>query len=164
MQRCGASPDLERVINPKVAEAAKELSLKFSEQVNATTTKDINTALDELRQSFAEGRDAGERLGAITARVGEVFEGLETWRAEGIARTESARAYITGSQIAAKESGVVSHAKMILSPTACEEVCLPYNEENPVIDLDNSDLPLHMHCFCSLEYVLGDNQESDDDE
>ena len=57
----------------------------------------------------------GETIPELTRRVQSVFSRLSRERAEMIARTEAARAVHAASLLSAKESGVVSGKKWLLS-------------------------------------------------
>ena len=59
--RTGISPDVFNVTNPKLKEAVHKLTLRFCEETNATTSTELNKALEDLRESFAEGLGEGKR-------------------------------------------------------------------------------------------------------
>ncbi len=83
-----------------VQEYLKKRAYKFSSEVNAETNVKLAAAL-------SEGVAAGESIPLLKDRVSELFDGMEDYRAERIARSEVVR----GSNFAANEaydqSGVV---------------------------------------------------------
>jgi Phage Mu protein F like protein len=172
--RLGLDPDQWEVHDPHLHEVIKQQAFKFCQSTNETTDGELNQALAELRQEFIEGLvDAGETIPELTRRVQSVFGRLSRDRAEMIARTEAARAVHAASLISAKDSGVVSGKKWLLSGDAC-----PYCHEVAAkfpggTDLDSafhddgkgtdySDCtapPLHPNCRCSITFVLTDEYE-----
>ena len=114
----------------------------------------------------------GQTIPELTRRVQSVFSRLSKTRAEMIARTEAARAVHAASLISAKESGVVSGKKWLLSGDAC-----PYCHEVAAkfpggVGLDaefNNDgkgqtklvqmPPLHRTAAAPSTYVLTDEYE-----
>ena len=144
-----------------------ELALSFCEETNRCTSEDLNKALDDLKESFEEGLTEGERFSQLTDRVGEIFDSAEKERAELIAHTESTRAYLAGNVQSAKDSGVVSGAKVLLSSDPCP-LCVEIadqgeldldatwhtNESAPEAYQDKPHPPFHPGCYCDLEFVL----------
>ena len=130
---------------------------------------------------IGDGLKRGESVEHLTNRVSEWF-GEETTakRAERIARTESARAYVEGQEAAWELSGVVDRKQWLLAPKPCEfcrAAAAEWNEkggvpigqafykrghvltgdEGGVMRLDYSDVsgpPLHPNCRCDLIPVL----------
>jgi len=84
--------DLE---NPRVAEFLDKKVMKFAEEVNDTTIK-------QLKKELIEGLHEGEGIPELSKRVKGVFEDATTWRANNIARTE-----IIGSSNFANDEGLV---------------------------------------------------------
>ena len=91
-----------QLVNPKIAAYVKERSLdkvKGLAKVNDTTR-------DQLRASLSEGIEKGEGIRELAARVGDVFEDAQGYRATAIARTETTRAAGFGNVTAFKEGGI----------------------------------------------------------
>jgi len=167
IERVGASPDVFDVTSPKLQAAIDRLALSFAESTISTTTKELNKALSELRESIGEGLTEGDRLSDLTKRVNEVFEGLSKDRAFQIATTEASRAHHLGLRLAAQESGVVKGFRLMLSADPCEQ-CIEVSKSNPEIGLDgyfttnpdapeayqNVFVPIHPRCRCSVEEIL----------
>jgi HK97 family phage portal protein len=171
--RSGISPDVFNVKNPHLEKKVNQLALAFCEETNRATSEELNKALDDLKESFEEGLSEGERFSQLVDRVASVFDRAETERAELIASTESTRAYLAGNVQSAKDSGVVTGAKVLLSSEPCplcEEIaaqgekdldtCWHTDESAPEAYQDKPYPPFHPGCFCDLEYVIeGDKGE-----
>lgn len=172
--RLGLDPDQWEVHDPHLHQVIQQQAFRFCESTNQTTDKELGEALDQLRQEFTEGLvDAGETIPELTRRVQSVFGRLSRERAEMIARTEAARAVHAASLISAKESGVVSGKKWLLSGDACEYchrvaaafpggVGLDADFHNDGKGTDYSACPappLHPNCRCSITFVLTDEYE-----
>ena len=168
--RAGISPDVFSVKNPNLEKKVQELALEFCKETNDSTSEELNKALQDLRESMEEGLSEGERFSQLVDRVGAVFDRAETERAELIASTESSRAYLAGNVQSAKDSGVVSGAKVLLSSDPCplcEEIAGQgemdldstwYTDPSaPEAYQDKPHPPFHPGCFCDLEFVLSGN-------
>lgn len=159
--RIGASPDVFSVVPAKVEEAADKASLNFASSTNASTSKQLNAALDQLREQLKAGLLDGDPIRELRNRVLTVFEGLDRDHAELIAQTETMRAVHEGLRIAAKESGVVKGFKFLLSDDACP-LCKKFDGKtigldekfNTEDDYDDSMLPVHPGCRCTVTEVL----------
>jgi HK97 family phage portal protein len=168
--RAGISPDVFSVHNPKVAEAARKAAMQFCESTNATTTEELNKALDELRKDIEEGLVEGDRMSNLVERVKGVFTRASDERAGLIAQTESSRAHHEGQKEAAKASGVVKGFKLLPSTGACS-LCLSLADDEIPIDgyfMHDEDapeayqdklVPIHPACECAMESVLADMDE-----
>lgn len=159
--RIGASPDTFAVVPAKVKEAVEQLSLKFCAETNATTSLEINAAIETLRQEIEAGLVSGDTLKELTKRVNKIFDSAEQYRAARIAASETSRAIHLGQVISAKESGVVSGFKLLVSSDACEE-CLGYADKEIGLDgkYNESDtysdvpLPIHPSCRCTQIEII----------
>jgi SPP1 gp7 family putative phage head morphogenesis protein len=69
------------------------------------------TTKEEVRDIIAKGLDEGLSPAQISARIREKAPELSRYRAERIARTETADAYTRGSILAYQDSGVVSQVE-----------------------------------------------------
>lgn len=159
MERSGESAAREVGIHitdlidrPKVRSAIQQETYKFLDTAKASVK-------DSLRETLTEGNKAGENLKELAARVKQTLGfdpekevyvpadledpdiKLENWRAERIARTESAQSITMGEMAGWQESGVVSEVEWVASGDACE-FCL---------DMDGETSPLGVPFF-----VVGD--------
>lgn len=166
--RVGASPDAFSVSNPKLIDGVKKATYKFAESTNSTTSLAINDALKDLREQISEGLiEEGDSIDQLSKRVNKIFDGAEANRAKLIAQTEASRAHHEGLRQAAKDSGVATGFKLLLSSDPCplcEEVAAnnpetdldgKFNEDN---DYDDSLLPIHPFCKCTALVLTGDPQ------
>ncbi len=169
--KVGADPELMRVVNPHVIEAAKKATFKLCDETNATTSKQLDDALAQLRTELAEGLELGDTRTELRKRVQSVFETAEKSRAETIARTEVSRATHTGEAIAAKQSNVVKAKHWIASADCCD-VCQGYADEGDVpldhLYDDDAEWPVefapgHPRCQCSMGYSIKDKNEIEAD-
>jgi hypothetical protein len=170
LTRVGASPDVFSVFEKNIPQAAENLSLKFAESTNATTSMQLDEALSKLRDEISSGLTEGDTRVELTKRVEEVFDQAESGRAETIARTEGSRAAHEGELMSAKESGVVRQKYLILSADACP-ICEAVAAEGPK-DLDEpfrvdgdgpyavaQTPPIHINCQCSEGFLTTDAPE-----
>lgn len=109
-----------QVFDGGAAQTAKALGLDFDlfdQAVTAAMRGRLDTLADVVtattKQAIADallepGVEAGESVPKLADRLTEVFEGLQTWRAETIARTETVGGHNAASRTAAAASGVVA--------------------------------------------------------
>ena len=159
-----------QVTNPELAAKVRTASLTFCQATNATTSRQLDDALATLRAELHAGLvEHGESLRELTSRVKGVFEGAETWRARRIAATEASRAVHAAQVEAARQSGVVSAVRLLLSSDACP-LCHAVKSKEPeggwplgaTMHDDGKGgpyssaphPPLHPHCGCSLLEVI----------
>jgi len=129
-----------------------------------------------LRLELREGMAGGESIEELMARIEPIFAGPRaTYRAEMIARTESARASVQGELRSWQESGVVRATIWRAPPDACPyceamdgrrvglgELYFDVGAAHEVPDVGTmrityepiSGPPLHPNCRCSLEPEL----------
>jgi hypothetical protein len=172
--RLGLDPDRWEVHDPHLHQMIQQQAFRFCESTNETTDKELGAALEDLRQQFIEGLvDAGDTIPQLTRRVQSVFGRLSNSRAEMIARTEAARAVHLASLVSAKESGVVSGKKWLLSADACDRchaaaakypagvgLDLPFADDGKGGDYSSCPAPpLHPNCRCSITFVCTDEYE-----
>lgn len=154
------------VVDRNLPKAAQELTLKFSEATNATTSLKINDALAKLRTEIEHGVIEGDAPAKMAERVQEVFEEADKSRAKTIAKTETSRARHTAEIITAKESKVVQ-SKLWLASSDCCDKCAEYAEKSadgiPLDEpYDTTDYgpvdcpPGHPNCQCSQTLNLND--------
>lgn len=165
--RAGFDPDVLRVVNPLIPEAARNLTLKFCQETLDTTAKDVNAALDGLREELAQGLEAGDTRIELRNRVQAVFENADKNRAETIARTEASRATHKGERLAADKSGVVKTKFWIASADCCD-VCGEYADKGEVAlnevyggdsDWPVEEPPAHPRCQCAQGFGLKSGEE-----
>jgi len=154
-----------------VIEATATQSMKFCKATNATTSLQLNRALDKVRQEIAQGLlGADNTLPALTKRVAGVFDQAEAYRAERIARTEASRALHYGQRMEAVESGVVRGFRWLGSADMCP-ICQEIAASMPEIPLDGkfatlgsgeyADVyapPAHPNCMCTITEILIDEE------
>lgn len=166
--RVGLDPDEWSVVNPHVADRIERASLAFCKETNATTSTDLQAAIDRLRAHLHEGIvNEGESIEQFTKRVQRVFETAEKSRARTIAQTETSRAVHAAQNDAAEKSGVVTGWRWQLSSDACP-VCVAIAARNPVVRLGQPFAvigknphyshifmpPAHPNCNCTAQEVL----------
>lgn len=153
-----------------VQDYLKNRTFKFAGEVNAETNALLQTAL-------ADGVAAGESIPQLKARVQELFDGMQDYRAERIARSEVVRASNFAATEAYDQSGVVEGVQWIVTPD--DRLC-PYCEEldgktislgdnffnkgdtvtgsdNSTFDLNYEDVefpPLHPNCRCTVVPIV----------
>jgi hypothetical protein len=101
------------VTNPRVAQYINDYAIRLAGDVNTTSVA-------RLSRTLGEGLDAGETIRQLESRVRQTFDDFSQTRAETIARTESARAYVRGEELGWEESGVVQGKQWLISADACE--------------------------------------------
>ena len=160
------------VQNPQVQEFIDGYVVRLARQLNGTT-------LHSMEKLIGEQLRAGGGIAEVANAIRRLDDTTTGYRAEMIARTETARAYVEGQQAAWKQSGVVKGKQWLLAPNPCE-FCkaaareyagkvLPLQEafyragavlngtDGGRMRLDYSDVtgpPLHPHCRCDLVPVL----------
>jgi uncharacterized lipoprotein YmbA len=105
--------DVFSVTNPRVADYLAENTVKLRTEVQGFTSRAITN-------NVARGLDSGLSPKQISSNLMTEGPNLSQTRANAIARTESARGYVEGQQLAWEESGVVKGRKWLLAPGACE--------------------------------------------
>lgn len=166
--RLGLDPDAFRVDNPKIGRAVEEAALAFSEKTNETTSLALDDALAEVRASILAG-NTGEGLSYddLTDVINSIFDEATRSRARRIAVTESSRAVHSAQELMARESGVVTGWRWLLSSDACP-MCQTIARRCPFVRLgqpfavigDDPNYstikfpPAHPHCQCTMVEVL----------
>lgn len=157
---------------------ASEASLRYIERTAIKLSHSVvDTEIDRLKRTLQEGIEQEESIDKLTQRIENVFNRLERYQAERIARTEIVRASNFGVVDAYKQTGLVE-AKMwytAIDERVCE-FCSPMNgkivgiDENyfdkgdkmrgvggGTIDFDYEDVgfpPLHPNCRCTVVPIL----------
>ncbi len=168
LARVGLDPDEWRVTDPHLREMIAQAAMDFCAATNATTSRNLEDALADLRAELIAGQvDGGETLEELVKRVNGVFDQAETWRARRIAASEASRAVHAAELESARQSGVVAGFEWLLSEDACA-LCQAVAREVVRVRLgatfavigDNPTYreirhpPLHPGCQCSVTEVL----------
>jgi hypothetical protein len=157
----------EAEANPLAVRAAQNAADRMSLSVSDNAARNI-------ADSVARGIEEGQSIDEIADAIAE-SRGISRERATMIARTESAYAYTEGRLEAAKESGVVTGKRWLLSPDACqfcEAAARQYGEKTIPLDTpfytvgttltgtagskmrltyrDVQGAPLHPNCRCDV--------------
>ena len=98
---------------PEIEAFVQKHAYKFSFEVHAETT-------DILRTRLAEGLNAGDGMADLRKRVQATFKDMSDYRAELIARTESARAVNAGIEHGWQASGTVEAKEWNGAADMCE--------------------------------------------
>ena len=159
---------------PRVQQAIHQHGFDFARAINQTTA-------DRLKEAMSIGMEAGESIPELTTRIQSIHEGWSKWRAEGIARSESARALSAGQDLQWQESGVVAAKEWDAMDDACP-FCLDMDGKivelgnawwtpdgaNQTVDFKGKEItlkheylpvigpPLHVSCRCDLKPVMID--------
>lgn len=168
--------------DPVVAfEATNEDVQKWVEQSIARLSDGVaGTTEVRCRDLLGRGLEQGKTIDELTDDIEE--QGFDRKRAQVIARTESARAYVQGQVEAWRQSDVVAGKKWLVAPGACE-FCTAIGQQSQtkgiddafyvvgdrvsgteggtyVVDYENVvGPPLHPNCTCDILSVLKDLPE-----
>lgn len=158
------------VSNPAIAGFLEKRAFKFAKPTTLLTNR-------LLGRSLREGISAGEGIPDLRKRVDSVFGGMEKYRAERIARSETIRATNYASEEAWRQSGVVKSKQWLtaMDERTCEW-CGPMNgkiiglgdswfdrgtalagNQGGTLNLDYETVerpPLHPNCRCTLVPVV----------
>lgn len=156
----GGSPTLMHAVQPKLKEGVDRATLLFCRATNESTRLALDEALSKLRQELTEGLVEGDVKMAMAQRVQKVFTDASNDRAFVIGVTEASRGQHAAQEITARESGVVTGKKWLLSDDACP-ICKPLNGkvvplgENFTVDGEGpySEVaypPRHPQCRCTV--------------
>jgi len=151
------------VISPEIRKAVESQALRVAGVYNTDT-------LQALEKTLTEGQTQGESLAKLKKRVEAEYSQAKGYRAERIARTESARASNSTAELVYKQNGFTK-VEWFINPGACEfcktyagrtktigSVYTPIGEVVDGVDggqlrIEYSNIetpPLHPNCTCSL--------------
>lgn len=173
----GLPADAFSVVNPAVRDFIDKYTINLAHEINGYTT-------ERLSETLGEGLEAGEATTTLAARVGALYDDFTGYRCEMIARTESARAFVAGTESAWKDSGVVEGKTWELANSACP-ICAaiayhfqdksiplgqPFYPLGSVIPLGNGKTyavdyapimgpPAHPYCRCGITATLSESDE-----
>ena len=122
----------EFYLNNKIISLLERNTRKMASNFNDET-------LDKLNDTLAEGIQAGEGIGALKGRVNDVYDNIEGYRAERVARTETLKASNNATVDAYRQTGYVTSKVWVVNPDACPE-CEEF--DGKTIGLDDSFVPL----------------------
>jgi SPP1 gp7 family putative phage head morphogenesis protein len=122
----------EFYLNTKIISLLQRNTAKMATNFNDET-------LAKLNDTLAEGIQAGEGIGALKGRVGDVYDDVEGYRAERIARTETLKASNNASVEAYRQTGFVTSKVWVINPDACPE-CEEF--DGKTVGLDDAFVPL----------------------
>lgn len=131
--------------------------------------------LAALNSTLTEGIQAGEGIGALKGRINDVYDQVEGYRAERIARTETLKASNNATVWAYRQTGYVTAKAWAVNPGACDqcsdfdgktvpldEAFLGLGESYTITDDNGDDItytndydtieepPLHPNCRCTI--------------
>ncbi len=164
VSRLGLDTGILKVVQPNIELGAKQTCLGFCQATNDSTSKELGQAIQELRESLAEGLTAGEYKNALMARVQEVFDSLENNHAFIVGVTEASRAQHAAMNITNQASGIVKGYKWLASANCCDE-CQELDGKE--VELDTPFVtkgdgpydtvpypPAHPSCRCAVIEVI----------
>jgi HK97 family phage portal protein len=115
----------------------------LQEIIRAGTAKMAGTVndriLEELQNTLAQGVTAGESLSKLKQRVASVYDKLNGYQAERIARTETLKASNAATSWAYQQTGYVTGKQWSVNPDACPE-CAEF--DGKTVPLDDSFLAM----------------------
>lgn len=141
-------PAMRREMTDYVGRRIKELS-----KTTKTAVSDlIRSILDEEGGTGSTG-ELGDR---ILERVRETFAGYEDWRADRIARTETAVAYNHGTVYASRQAGI---RRVEVSDGDGDEVCARANGQIWTLEEALANPVAHPNCTRAFSPVFEDDEE-----
>ncbi len=167
--------DVEFTENKAIREYLDKNTIRFSKDVNVKTN-------EALRKTLAEGIIAKESINKLTKRVENVFAQAKGYRAQRIARTETARTANFATVESYRQSGVVAGKQWLTAfdERTCEW-CVPMNgkivsleedffkkgdvfvgRDGGKLPLDYTNVgypPLHVNCRCTLVSILVETEK-----
>jgi uncharacterized protein with gpF-like domain len=160
------------------------MSSNIISQLESSTRRMATNFNDEtlaaLNTTLAQGIQSGEGISDLKSRINEVYDDLDGYRAERIARTETLKASNHATEDAYKQTGYVVGKQWVVNPDACAiceefegvtvELDQPFINQGDSVDygdnqnfaVDYEDIetpPLHPNCRCTIipTTSLGDN-------
>lgn len=134
-----------------VPETALENLANYAIQLSRQITQN---EMDELKKALDDGMRQGLSISVITQNIKTAINENATFKAERIARTETARAYVTGQSVTWREAGV-EKVEPILAPNSCSLCASLVTKGAYPVDTPSSDrVPFHPSCRCDEVPVL----------
>lgn len=135
LERVNADADAFDVTNPKVAESLNTYTLDLAGKINDDT---VSMVARNIQSGLSAGQSVREIAASYSDGLPDDLRINPQARSVVIARTETARAYVTGQEEGWKASGVVSGKQWLLAPNPCP-FCLAtaekFNAENKAVPL-----------------------------
>ena len=146
MKNKAAQPSLD-VVPDRALEILANYSIQLARQIT-------QNEIDELKKIIDTGMREGKSIGTITKEIKTLLNENATYKAERIARTETARAYVQGQSIAWQDAGI-EKVMPILAPNSCTN-CQDFVSKGAYgVDTPSTQRPpFHPSCRCDEEPVL----------
>lgn len=127
-----------------IKEWIAKVEIEIGESINDTT-------FEAFEKTMKEGVENGEDLEKLKKRVEEVFKFATDYRAEMIARTESARGVVEAHRKTYEHYGFTD-VEWLLSPDACP-TCQAKSLEDWTVKSIEGEIPVHPNCKCDFTPV-----------
>lgn len=141
--------------NPIIKKFIGRYAMERAKQLNGTTK---DAVADIIRRAFAgapEGATTKELANAVREKVKETYEGYEQWRADRIARTETAIGYNNGNILGFAEAGV---EKVKVLDGTQDDACASANGQTWTLAESLADPIAHPNCERAFSPILSDTQ------
>jgi HK97 family phage portal protein len=157
------------MLNPLVTDHLREVA---GDRIGGMVT---DTTREALRATLAEGVAAGEGIRELAARVGQVFEDADSWRAITIARTEVVRSANFSTFTAYDQAGIVKEKQWVSTPddrTRDAHTAL-HGQQRPIDSPfeiggatamypgDFGVAELDINCRCTISAVIGEPKSAE---
>ena len=163
LYKLGTENETVGVVNEKLKETAKNLTMEFCQATNESTSLMLQDAMGKLREEMEQGIVSGDWSEELTARVQQIFD-LDDARAFRIAITEENRFRQVSEYESCKEVGV-SKKRFIVSSNPCDQCAALAKKFSAPVPMETyfSDneytkesygLPAHPHCECFWNPVI----------
>lgn len=138
-------------------------AIDYLSDMTFSNIKDMTTqSADKLRGILQRGIVHGEGIATMKAKIADAFD-MSMNRAATIARTETARASVTGRLLAYKASGIRGTKRWLatIDEKTCDicarlngqEVGIDDNFVDPDGEFEGKSAPVHPNCRCDFEVV-----------
>jgi len=156
----GSLSEIPFRVDPKNARnEVNQLALQIARDMNATTSRELNTGLNDLRDRLARGLISSENTPSeLTRMIAEIFDRAERYRAHQIGTSESSRAMHAAQLMIAKKTDFVIKKTWLLSGNPCQ-VCVDIKKatgDGILLDQafvaanDVQHPPSHSSCQCTM--------------
>lgn len=136
--------DNEFYLNANILANVQRGTLRMATSFNDQT-------ITKLNETLAEGIQSGEGIGALKQRVSDVFDGVDGYRSERIARTETLKASNAATLDAYRQTGYVNAKAWAVNPDACDQ-CQEF--DGKTVPLDDAFLGL------GESYTVGEGDDA----
>jgi hypothetical protein len=148
MQKKAAMPSLN-VVPDRALEILTKYTIELARQITQNETDALNQIIQD---ALRDGTNMSDTVNSIKSLLNE----NATYKAERIARTETARAYVQGQSIAWQDAGITK-VKAILAPNSCSVCQDKVAQQADGIDintLSSERVPFHPQCRCDETPIL----------